>query len=1330
MKRCKRFISALLCLVMVCAILPLSAAANEDTGDGSGDTTETAKLMGYVGQFVSNGSDGFEWVAGTEGSDSGAVLYGSAENMMIEFYADGTKVTDQLGLSSSNPAVAAIEYHSVGAWTVTIKGAGTTEFSVTISNVTYVYVFSVVDNSGSNESNDQLMFRYADSSEIHSLADFPTEIGTSVDVIFQCGGKDLTTTVIEASPSNVVVFTHKGSGVYTAAIQAAGTVQLRYSGPELVGMSEVLGTVTIPSTTPENPGSDEQLKFMYVEDEDAVWLDMAQFPTTIGETYQLYFYCGGELSGGMFTSSDTDVVEFQGEDAGPNGRLYKFHIAGAGTTTLTYTNGDQVYSAEVTIPEGSPDSGGGDSGDDGESTGGSDSSNQTESAQSVTINGTTYDLHMGDYRIDNTGTMICYPSSISKGIVSDTDRTEFDYYIVLYGDGADASKADYEEFWSNYEVVVTLGNSTFSDLKTAADGYHKYVSITVTGAVESIVNVTATRKSDVTDYPQVIQSGKKLSVIQASQLTLDENGTTTFEVTDPVRWQDYYYYIDLGENKTVNVSGSLTMDGAYGYLWIQDGSQFWSKYENGYFQESAVSFTGQYILFKANMYSETSVLSGSVTVVNDGDSGDSGDTGSPGQLMFHYDTEGATAVRDMSQFPTEIGQYNLYMYYGGEVLSTGTLTSSNSNVLNCKGWSGGPIGLLYMFEVVGAGTTTLTYTSVSGDVTCSVEIVIPEAGSDETLTFHYDEGSVRRDMSQFPTETGQYNLYMFYGDQQLASGTFTSSDTNVLKCLQWSGGPIGLLYQFQVVGTGTTILTYTSVSGDVTCSVEIVIPESSVDVGAAYVGDYVIGFSSQGAEIFEIFGGEVKIGLPYGSLPGTDYLPFHTLEIAAATTSMVDGETVVYNKVDSDTVSLSIKRTWIKVIEDDQADGSTLSFSNSGLVTERDSYSDCVVQLYMKEGYTALAEVYAEVEVTIGSTTETVTVKCNCWPNIMLNTYYERPEDDTVDALNQFLVQMVDIIGDDTKNVYKVVLAAQTYEGTIIIPEELQTSQQLALSGQENGTTVVCGSVNLNSRTLFELNKITFKAPQQGGLETSDHKTTALANGEVTNMYSCTFEGYEVAVDIFHRMVTVTSGNTFIDNEIAIRMDMTQSGGNRLPWVENLYVRNGTAVQILGVSNAFPAYYFRITDSDFIGNDVDFDIQCEGTFYFHRNYFGELLDGAKNMEADDLLEYLLQADTEAEYERYQKPRGHRTHRTHQDGCKVFADIHWKFPNRGPNARNSWETSYTNVLISDWEQETQISNEDTGNMILDSSAFDTETDNKKTIHIVDEHENAIGTWFFD
>lgn len=55
-------------------------------------------------------------------------------------------------------------------------------------------------------------------------------------------------------------------------------------------------------------------------------------------------------------------------------------------------------------------------------------------------------------------------------------------------------------------------------------------------------------------------------------------------------------------------------------------------------------------------------------------------------------------------------------------------------------------------------------------------------------------------------------------------------------------------------------------------------------------------------------------------------------------------------------------------------------------------------------------------------------------------------------------------------------------------------------------------------------------------------------------------------------------------------MDMTDSHGNLVPWVENMYVRNGTAVQIRGVSIMCAAYKFHITDSDFIGNDVDFDI--------------------------------------------------------------------------------------------------------------------------------------------
>lgn len=118
------------------------------------------------------------------------------------------------------------------------------------------------------------------------------------------------------------------------------------------------------------------------------------------------------------------------------------------------------------------------------------------------------------------------------------------------------------------------------------------------------------------------------------------------------------------------------------------------------------------------------------------------------------------------------------------------------------------------------------------------------------------------------------------------------------------------------------------------------------------------------------------------------------------------------------------------------------------------------------------------------------------------------------------------------------------------------------------------------------------------------------------------------------------------------------------------------------------------------------------------------------MDADTLLEYLAQADTETEFEKHQKPRPHRTNRKDHGKCKVFAEFHWKYPKRGYHGGRSLEIPYDNILISDWGQETQISNEDTGNMVLDPSAFDTKTDNKKTIHVVDENEDAVGTWVFD
>lgn len=61
-------------------------------------------------------------------------------------------------------------------------------------------------------------------------------------------------------------------------------------------------------------------------------------------------------------------------------------------------------------------------------------------------------------------------------------------------------------------------------------------------------------------------------------------------------------------------------------------------------------------------------------------------------------------------------------------------------------------------------------------------------------------------------------------------------------------------------------------------------------------------------------------------------------------------------------------------------------------------------------------------------------------------------------------------------------------------------------------------------------------------------------------------------------------------------------------------------MQVLGLSNFVSPYYFRMVESNFVDNDVTFDVRCPGTIYLYRNYYGETRKSAASMTSAEILE--------------------------------------------------------------------------------------------------------------
>jgi len=269
-----------------------------------------------------------------------------------------------------------------------------------------------------------------------------------------------------------------------------------------------------------------------------------------------------------------------------------------------------------------------------------------------------------------------------------------------------------------------------------------------------------------------------------------------------------------------------------------------------------------------------------------------------------------------------------------------------------------------------------------------------------------------------------------------------------------------------------------------------------------------------------------------------------------------------------------------------------------------------------------------------------------------------------------------------------------------------------------------------------------------------------LYGGAVLNCFDCTFYGYDIACDAVEGMITLTEGNIFVNNTIAARIDGAKhhSGSNLQPWLNNSFLNNETAVQILSFNQHISSFNFRIYDCNFINNGTDFDVQGEGNVYYYRNYFGhyEKKNGkvptpgkpgpGKNNGKEDLrLQELLEARSLNKLHSAlvsNKPVvkvGAKTRLTTNPRWKYPVLDWWKnnvliddavFGSSGSNALMLLEAEpdYVNYLTSDWETQTEIINNEADDLILDAAAF--EEEGTKEIDVVDQQSNTIGTWTFE
>ena len=296
-------------------------------------------------------------------------------------------------------------------------------------------------------------------------------------------------------------------------------------------------------------------------------------------------------------------------------------------------------------------------------------------------------------------------------------------------------------------------------------------------------------------------------------------------------------------------------------------------------------------------------------------------------------------------------------------------------------------------------------------------------------------------------------------------------------------------------------------------------------------------------------------------------------------------------------VSVTVERMWIETVSG-LADA--LSFSQSELVTEIANPAG-TVPVYSRNDQSCAAVIKAEVSVydQNGSLITSDTVSIRAAQEVQTVQNMERPTTDTTEALNQALAELAQTL--DRNAIYTIQLGPE-YHGTIRIPGEFEYAN-ITITG-ENNQTRIYGGIDLCGGRVDVIREISFFHSD----DAADATTSALWGGWCGNVIQCVFSGYPVAADATTGFLAFTNGNVFVDNQIGVKVDLseTQQGGNNSPWQYNTFLRNGTAVQVLGFNSIMSPYYFRIVDSNFIGNSTDFDLKAPGTVYLYRNYFGKI----------------------------------------------------------------------------------------------------------------------------
>ena len=452
------------------------------------------------------------------------------------------------------------------------------------------------------------------------------------------------------------------------------------------------------------------------------------------------------------------------------------------------------------------------------------------------------------------------------------------------------------------------------------------------------------------------------------------------------------------------------------------------------------------------------------------------------------------------------------------------------------------------------------------------------------------------------------------------------------------------------------------------------------------------------------------------------------LDATVAVAEIVSDDSGEHLEFDGLPLSVNVLSMELRYVSGDgSAENNPYSFSGDDDVTQLSTVDGNSAEVYLKQGYATDAQVVANVEVrNNGGVLGTGYVALKLSGYRIHEATVECEEGADADEITAAIQAAVDTAPSKDspmgRGTIHVVLKGNRYDGIIKIPANIMSEKgdyEIRFeSASTTGRTTIVGGVACNNSQVSFYN-IDFVAPE------GEEESRAIYDGRSWAV-NCTFRGYDVAMDAGEGDINGMGArySVFYENDTAI------SSGNLANGLTGCaFINNDTAVLVPGLMEDLAPFYYRIAENNFVNNSVDFDVQCAGTFYFYRNYYGRVKNNASMTSAEILeaLRYVSSKDILS-----QPPT---VNIADHSETKVVTNPRWKDPaeldagvpslssggsrsstNSAPMALTAPVEQPENYLTADWERATEIVAGET-NLTISAVAFASASTEERIISVV-------------